>query len=227
MVRDQVNDLTFRMAQPAFLDQYPAATKNFVFSKRYEFDLLAARRYSDSSSEFEVSAPVANPASFLTPVNGNIVVNREGAFYLVSTNVCPYLSLTYSDGRNGQDSGYSTGPGGLFDTVFPNNGGALANPNMFGRDVRICGEIALYDKKRGTRMHDGKALPFQIFSGQNYCNKVLSSPTRYNVNTEIEPRLYLTEVRPGTILDAEADYNAAQFTAYLTVVFSGYKVLEV
>ena len=50
---------------------------------------------------------------------------------------------------------------------------------------------------------------------------------RFDVNTEIEPRLRVLECRPGSLLDTDDAFDAAQFRGYLYVVFSGYKVLEV
>lgn len=227
VARNRVNDLRRRMAHPAFLDQYPARTVPYVFSKLYgPFGLVAARR--NGAVGFEGRAPVAEAGDFILPRNDIVRVNREGAFYWTATNIAGYYSLTYD-----ADPGLAANPGvisapvaDIFDPVFPNNGGALVVNNFFGNGVRICFDLVLYDKKRGRRLHEN-SLPPQVLCGQGYANKTNASPIRFDPNTEIEPRLRLLEVRPDDLLDTDQAFDAAQFAGYLSLNFIGYKVLEV
>ena len=50
--------------------------------------------------------------------------------------------------------------------------------------------------------------------------------TRFNVDTEIEPRLVITEVNMGPILEGARAYAAASVAVYVNVAFIGYNVLE-
>ena len=226
IVRNRVNDLSVRMASQAFLDQYPARSVPYIFSKLYgPFGLLAPRR--NGAAGFDGLAPVVDLGASIVPRNSNIVVNREGPFYWCSTNATGYVSLTYT-----ADPGTlplpiinTTPVSDIFNPVFPNNGGAVTLNNFFGRSIRICWDMTLYDKKRGRRLHDD-FLPPQTITAQGYANKANATPIRFDPNTEIEPRVRLLEVRPDTLLDTTQAFNAAQFSAYLNIVFLGYKVLE-
>jgi hypothetical protein len=225
IVRNRVNDLSVRMASQAFLDQYPARSVPYIFSKLYgPFDLLATRNNGEVG--FDGNAPVVDLGAFITPRNQNIVVNREGSFYWCSTNVTGLVSLTYtSDPGTSPTPPIDTTPvSDIFNPVIPANGGAVSLLNFFGEGFRICWDLVLYDKKRGRQLHDGY-LPPQVISGQGYSNKQNASPIRFDTNTEIEPRVRLLEVRPGAALDTDQAYDAAQFNGYLAIMFNGYKVL--
>ena len=49
----------------------------------------------------------------------------------------------------------------------------------------------------------------------------VAQPIRFDPNTELEPRIYINEVRMGNILDTDQAYNAAQVKVYLFVTFHG------
>jgi len=236
VVRNRIDDLTSLANKPTFLDQYPSNAKPWRFSKLYgPIPLTAARRYpeADDGTGFEAFALVANESQFYAPRNGSIYVNREGAWHWTGTNVTGYYSLTY-DADPGFDPGVRTfiNPVAMTDIYNPaieQNGGALQENYFFGHpnyEIRanIVWDMRLYDRKRARYLHDD-ALPSQMLSAQNFANKNLSSPTRFDVNTEIEPRIRIQEVRPGNLLDTDVAYDAAQFRAYLCIVFHGYKVL--
>lgn len=227
IVRNRVNDLSVRMASPAFLDQYPARSVPFISSKLYgPFGLVAPRR--NGAVGFDGLAPVVDLGDFITPRNSNIFINREGPWYWTHTNVTGYVSLTFTADPGTPPNAFAIRPAvnDIFNPVFPDNGGALTLNNFFGRGNRICWDLVLYDKKRGRRLHDDR-LPPQVISAQGYANKENASPIRFDPNTEIEPRVRLLEVRMDDTLDTDQAFNAAQFAAYLNIIFIGYKVLEV
>jgi hypothetical protein len=85
--------------------------------------------------------------------------------------------------------------------------------------------MALYDKKRGRFLTDGR-LPAEAFVGGAFSNKLTPKQTRWNVDTEIEPRILVTEVSMGPPLDGAQPYAAAKVAAYINVAFIGYNVLE-
>jgi hypothetical protein len=236
VVRNRVDDLTRLVNTPAFLDQYPAKAVPFRFSKLYgPIPLTAAqhRAPSETVGGFIALAPVANNAAFLNPRNGPLFVNREGAWYWTTTNVTGWYSLTYNaDPGFGANTYVNPLPvSDIFNSVVDANGGALQMNNFYGHvnyEIRanLAWDIRLYDRKRARYLHDG-ILPPQVMTAQNFANKLQSEPCRFDPNTTIEPRLRILEVRPGSLLDTDDAFNAAQFAAYISITFGGYKVLDV
>lgn len=235
LVRNRTNDLRELMNnEPAFLDQYPSNAVPYIFSKLYDLELTAARRWDDGANNgFLKLAPVANRGRFILPRKQNVFVNRDGSFFWCSTSISGFVSLTYNSDPSISGSEEFGGPtvGDIFDPVLSANGGAQALNYFFSsvdyqNKPNICFELELYDKKRQRRLHDGR-IPSQLLSGQQYANKLLSEPIRFDPNSEIEPRVYPTEVRMGDLLDTDTAYNAALFRGYLNITFIGYKVLDV
>lgn len=254
IVRTRVDDLRSAMNQPAFLDQYPANAVPYYFSKLYSFDLTTTRRRlaGDGGAGFEKLATLVEPARFILPRNGNVFVNREGAFHLCGMNANGYLSFTW-DANPGalpvsplpfDFTGVPVIFGGaqagdIFDSVLDNNGGAAAldyfysipqgGQQDFGDSLRrpnISFDLELYDRSRQRMLHDER-LPPQLFTAQNYANKHDSTPLRFDVNTEIEPRVRILEMRMANLLENDQAFNAAVVRGYLNLTFHGYKVLAV
>lgn len=230
-MRNRINHLVRVFDTPAFLDQYPGNTVPFIFSKTYTFGLVASR--NDGAVGFDGKASLVDLGSYLSPRNGNIFVGRDGPFYWCSTNITGYCSLTYdSDPAFGGNTFVNPKPvADIFSSAIDNNGGALMNNNFFGHvdyatRSNICFDLELYDRKRGRRLHEER-LPPQVLTAQGFSNKENAQAVRLDVNTEIEPRVRLLEVRPGSLLDSDAAYDAAQFQGYLNLTFKGYKVLGV
>lgn len=238
-LRERIADLNQRVHSPIFLDQHPGRAVPFMFPKLYDLGLVNPR--SDdwgASTGFLADAPVVDLGAYLTPRNSNLIVGADGTFYWTSTNIAAWVSLTYD-----ADPGLGTGNtdvnplpvSDIFDAAVEQNGGALACNYFFGDarltqsptgSVRTCFDIQLYDKKRGRRLHE-EHIPPQLLCAQGYDNKLRSRQVRLPPNTEIEPRVRVLEVRPAGLLDTDQAYAAAQFRAYLGLVFKGYKVLDV
>lgn len=224
IVRNRVNKLSVRMASQAFLDQYPARSVPYIYSKLYgPFGLLAPRR--NGQTGLLGLGPVVDLGAFATPRNSNIVVNREGPFYWCSTNATAYVTLT-GGGLVVPAPVLPAGPAGdIFDPVFTNNGGGVSL-NSF--DGPFVWDYVLYDRKRGRRLHDDH-MPPQVITAQNYANKENATPIRFDPNTEIEPRVRLLSVNPigPAVDDSDAVYNDAvdRTAVFLNIMFIGYKVL--
>lgn len=229
-LRNKVSDLADRLNAPAALDQYPGRRVPYAFSRLYGPIGPTTPRRGDAGG-FEELAPLVQPAQFILPRNGTIKVGQIGSFVWQETNVYAYLSWTY-----GADPGLvnpvATFPsaGDIFDNVFPENGGALAfnnfrflEPNppfrLLAPDVSF--DIGLYEKTRGRFLHDRDRMPINVFAGQNFANRKVAQPIRFDPNTELEPRIYINEVRMGNTLDTDQAYNAAQVKVYLFVTFHG------
>jgi len=236
VLRNRLDRLNRLASTPAFLDQFPSNAKPYRFSKLYgPLPLTTAQRWSaaDDGVGFVSLAAAANNAAYVTPRNGNIKVNREGSWYWTTTSVTGFYSLTY-DSDPGFGATTFVNPlqvRDIFSPAIESNGGAIqVNYFMghvnYGPRANICFDLKLYDTKRGRFLHDD-ALPMQTLSAQNFANKYVSAPSRFDPNTEIEPRVRIQEIRPGSLLDTDAAFNAAQFAAYLCITFGGYKVLDV
>jgi hypothetical protein len=141
---------------------------------------------------------------------------------------------------------YSTTTAGGVTTVVPNqsNGGAIRvnyfydefsnlytnNPGQTDQnDYKpvINFEMVLFDKKRSRKLHDEVLTP-HILCAQDFANKYLGRPMRFDPNTTIEPRVRLLKVRPGNMLSSTygPNFSHADFRGYLNLIFKGYKVLE-
>lgn len=96
-------------------------------------------------------------------------------------------------------------------------------------DFRPCinFDVILFDKKRSRKLHDDVLSP-HILCGQDFANKYLGKPMRFDPNTTIEPRIRITKCKPGNILSDGygANVSSVDFRAYLCLLFKGYKVLE-
>lgn len=187
-------------------------------------------------------AALANPNRFSVPIDGDINVGRDSRFRVKSLNAFGFVNWGYKS-NPGFNVPYTNanGVGDILDPVGPNpaigpNGGAMpldffggtfstaniTQPNL----PNISFEVELYDKIRGRRMHD-KRLPSQLFSGGRFANRKTAAPLVWPVGSKIEPRLFVTEIRMGSILDGATAFNAASVKAWVCLVFKGEKCLEV
>lgn len=230
-LRNKVSDLADRLNTPAALDQYPGRRVPYAFSRLYGPISPTTPRRSGAPVGFEGLAPLAQPTQFLTPRNGNIKVGQIGSFFWQETSVYAYLSWTYkSDPGLATPVATFTSAGDIFDNVIPDNGGAIAFNNFrfieqgagstLSPDISF--DIGLYEKTRGRFLHDRDRMPVNVFAGQNFANRKVAQPIRFDPNTELEPRIYVNELRMGHTLDTTQAYNASQVKAYLFVTFLGY-----
>jgi hypothetical protein len=189
--------------------------------------------YAILQNGFNQLATLTNPDGFILPREGTIKTGRDAAFVWCSSNAFAYLSWTYGAEPNFGDPSPPTPvvplpAGDILDPVLSMNGGAVIVPNVANanhRSPRVCFEMALYDKKRGRFLTDGR-LPAEAFVGGAFSNKLTPKQTRWNVDTEIEPRILVTEVSMGPPLDGAQPYSVANVAAYINVAFVGYNVLE-
>jgi hypothetical protein len=232
-LRNKVSDLTDRLNSPAALDQYPGRRVPYAFSRLYGPIGLTTPRRGDAGG-FEELAPLVQPSEFITPRNGTIKVGQIGSFLWQETSVYAYLSWTYGadPGLPGNQATFAAA-GDIFDNVIPNNGGALAFNNFrfleasppgllsAGVPPDVSFDLGLYEKTRGRFLHDRDRMPINVFAGQNFANRKVAQTIRFDPNTELEPRIYINEVRMGNTLDTDQAYNAAQVKVYLFVTFHG------
>lgn len=187
-------------------------------------------------------AAIANPSKFSVPNGGDLNPGRDSRFIIKSLNAFGFVNWGYKS-----NPGFSvpyTNPNGVGDildevgnnpAIGPNGGampldffgGTFSTANTIQPNLpNISFEVELYDKLRGRRMHDQR-LPSQLFCGGRFANRKTSSPLVWPVGSKIEPRLFVTEIRMGSILDEAVAYNAASVKAWVCLVFKGEKVLEV
>lgn len=240
-VRNTVADLNAILDSPAALDQFPGREQPYMFSRMWAGLPLTTPRRSAVSTGFEKLATVTNPSAYVLPREGSIKVGRIGSFVWEATDINTYISATWSADENStlgvHTRAFSNGTADIFSSVVDSNGGALLNNNnrfvdiLFGEEatpdvaadlVNTCFEIGLYDKLRGRYLHDGDRLPSAVFSGQTAAARNNGEPIRFDPNSDIEPRLYVNEIRMREVLDTDALFNAFLFKAYVHITFRGF-----
>jgi hypothetical protein len=230
LLRNRVAALRRRMPDtPAYYDQYPGKTVPRYWSKLYERIALTAAGRTGATG-FLANAQLASTSNFLTPSGTNILTARTGTFYWHNVNIFAFLNWTYQ-----ADPGYAAPidarpHGSLFDPAIEANGGGvgLLNYTNLGFSVeqpKICFEVELYDKRRGASLTDGR-LPVEVFAGTTFGHKTLPKPVPFDADTEIEPRIYITEFRMGTALDEDTPYSAALVSGHINLVLGGVDVFE-
>lgn len=240
-----------------YLDQYPAKRKPAMYTRMFgPFGMQAARR-DTTTSGFELLAPLVTPSQFAVPRTSNVLTGREKLFYLTRINITCFMSWTYVTDPGFNAPIDPRDPADIFDPVIGSNGGAslLLNHSGTGFDAapqpppsagaapvsyfapRACFEFELYDKRRGRALTDGP-VSGELIAGGAFDNKMLSGMARKGINhgyrfdadTELEPRLYITEIRPGSALEptlyanpANTAFNAARVKVWFQIGMVGYQ----
>lgn len=232
---------------PPYLDQYPAKRRPAIYPRIIgPTGMVCAGRLSAGATGFLALAPLVNTAEYLVPQDP-IIIGREKLFHLTHINVACFVSWTYAE-NPGFDAPIDTRPpAGLFDPVFEANGGAslLLNHSQ-GADAlpanaanaairpRAYFDIELYDEKRGRSLTDG-ALPGELVLGGAVENKAVSGFSdvvvnkgyRFDVDTIIQPRLYVREVRMSQVLDGNVPYEAARVAVWFQVMLMGFNTYAI
>lgn len=240
VISAKLADLNDILNVPAAYDQYPGKIVPYCVSALYgPLPLTTARRMPASfgGTGFERLATLAQPAQPVLPRNGNILVGRELTLEVHSISAFGFVNFGYS----GTPASFTvprpdTPVGDLFDNVVDANGGAIpydffggtfstlssAQPDLWN----ISFDVELYDRLRGRRLHENK-LPVEIMAGGRFANRKMGSPVRFEMGSNIEPRIYINEIRMGSSLNATDDFNAADVKAYVCLVFKGKQFVEV
>jgi hypothetical protein len=229
---NRVNDLVQRLGVPAMADQYPGKQEPSMFSCIYGPITLQATRRLDTAG-FDLLAPLVTPQTPVLPRDANPVTGHDYAFYWMDWNVAGFVQWGWTE-----DPGDALLPvpidptplGDIFDPVLGANGGAqiwqnFSNSLAFLSQPRICFEIDLYDKKKGRSITNGR-LPSEIVCGGAFEFKKAFGPTRWDPDTEIEPRVYITEVKMSPRLDTDSAFEAAQVQVFLNIAFRGYHAFD-
>lgn len=231
-----INDI---LNTPAAYDQYPGKIVPYCFSAIYgPLPLTTARRMTAGfgGTGFELLATLANPAQPVLPRNGNILIGRELTAEVHSISAFGFVNFGYSGTPTFTVPRPATPVGDLFDGVAQGNGGAMPMDFFGGTFSTLCTDqpdlwnisfdVELYDRLRGRRLHEGR-LPVELLSGGRYANRKTGSAFRFEQGSNIEPRIYINEIRMGSSLNATADFNAADVKAYVCLVFKGRQYVEV
>jgi hypothetical protein len=135
--------------------------------------------------------------------------------------------------------------GDLFDAVIEQNGGGQTLQNLMDIEWSAGGvalqnapnmawELDLYDKRRGRSISGGRVpaemfmvgtLGFRKVGGMAY-EAGGARGMRWDVDTEIEPRLYVTQARVPFTDTSTAIFEDARVAFWLNLVFRGYVALE-
>jgi hypothetical protein len=75
-------------------------------------------------------------------------------------------------------------------------------------------------------MHDMR-FPVEMLQGGRIAHRKTSSPLYFERGTKWEPRLFVNEIRMGSVLDTDQAFNAASVKAYVVIVLKGVQQIEV
>lgn len=233
-LREKVREISDILDGPAALDQYPGRTVPFTFTRFWRIDNpVTARRDADGAGH-ELLATLATPGTYLLPREGTVKVGRFGTFTWTRASLNVYQSLTYAaDPGFGTNVSLFTRAGDIFDDVVQNNGGAVWSGNRLFHQYdpaiddpklipNVSLRLGLYDKLRGAFLHDTDRMPINFASGQLYANRLLQEPIPFDANADIEPRLYVDEIRVANALDTTQAFNAARLRTFVVMSFIGY-----
>jgi hypothetical protein len=237
-LQQQVDELEREINETGGMPQYPGKTVPWAFSALYGPIPILATRRNDSGAGTVHLAPLVSTTTPYLPRNRNLLVGRDGAYYWCAANVAGYYSWTYTSDPGTSVAVPAIVPvrnavADIFDPVFPNNGGAEGLQNFAAfccsgfANPHVCFEVDLYDKKRGRSLTDGKCPP-EPFMGLTYGFQEFDSPQRFQEDTELEPRLFVTDAGVlGAISapDTDAVYNASSVAFYVNLALRGYRVL--
>ncbi len=251
LIEGKLDDLTDMLLKPTPYDQGPGRQVPYILPAWYgPLPLTTPRRAlaANGAEGFELSAKLADPFNFYVPRNGDLIVQRDMKMRVKSLSAFGFVNWGYTSQPFDDPDGFlvptgtvnSQGVGDIFDPVGPNpsvgpNGGAMPldyfggtfstlsspQPNL----PNIAFEVELYDKLRGRRMHDGR-LPVEMFQGGRIAHKKTASEIVWPQGSRIEPRLFVTEIRMGSVLDTDLAYDAASVKAYVCLLFKGVANIE-
>ncbi len=249
LIEAKLDDLNDLLLKPTPYDQGPGRQIPYCIPVWFgPLPLTTPRRTTLATNEdaegFELLATLANPAAFSVPRGGDILVDREMSVRVKSMNAYGFVNWGYieqPDFAVPTSIVNTNGVGDIFDAVGPNpavgpNGGAMPldffggtfstlstlQPNL----PNIAFEVELYDKQRGRRLHDAR-LPVEMFQGGRLAHRRTASDIVWPQGSRIEPRLYVTEIRMGSVLDTTAAFEAASVKAYVCLVFKGVQNVEI
>jgi len=244
LIGSKLDDLNDLLLKPTPYDQGPGRIESYCTPVLYgPLPLTTAGRPGNLVGQdgFQTLATLADPSKFVVPRNGDIIVSRNQSVRVKSLSAFGFVNWGYTS-NPGFAVPYTNpnGVGDIFDAVGPNpgvgpNGGAMpldffggtfstlssAQPNL----PNISFEIELYDRIRGRRMHDQR-LPSTMFQGGRIANRETASVLNWEQGSKIEPRLFVKEIRMGSILDGATAFEAASVKAYVVLVFKGTAHLE-
>lgn len=249
MIESKLDDLTEMLLKPSPFDQGPGREVPYAFPVWFgPLPLTTARRATEATNEdaagHELLATLATPSQYFKPAtfSGPMIIDQEFSFRCLSLSAFGFVNWGYKS-----DPGFSVpytnplGVGGILDAVGPNpavgpNGGAMPldyfggtfstistpQPNL----PNIAFEVELWEGQRGRRLHEGK-LPPEMFQGGRVAHRKTGSPLVFPKGTIVEPRLFLNELRMGSILDTDAAFNAASVKGWVCLVFKGVQQIQV
>ncbi len=248
LIGSKLDDLNDFLLKPTPYDQGPGRIIPYSIPVWFgPLPLTTARRATlatnGDAEGHELLATLATPDKFSIPKNGDVLIGREFSFHVNSLSAYGFINWGYTadpvdfdvpvinpngvgDILDGVGDDPSVGPnggampmdyfGGTFSTISEDQ------PNL----PNISFEVELYDKLRGRRLHD-KRLPVEMFQGGRIASRSTASPIIFEKGSKIEPRLFVNEIRMGSVLDTNAAFDAASVKVWVCLVFKGLQNIEV
>jgi len=241
LIGSKLDDLNDLLLKPTPYDQGPGRIEPYSIPVLYgPIPLTTAGRAGDLVGQdgFQAQAALADPAKFIIPRGGDIIISRNQSVRIYSMSAYGFVNWGYTE-----NPGFvvpspvidARGVGDIFDNVINANGGAMPldyfggtfstlstpQPNL----PNIAFEVELYDRIRGRRMHD-KRLPSEMFQGGRIGHRKTGSLLSWEQGSKIEPRVFIKEARMGSVLDGADAFEAASVKVWLVLLFKGTAHLE-
>jgi len=236
---NRADDMVERLGIPALSDQYAGKEEPAAFSCIYGPIPMLATRTIAAGTGFDKLASLVDPSTPFMPTVANPLTGSDRSFKWMDWNTAAFLQWGW-DASPVIVQGLpvavpvNTAPlGDLFDPVFDNGGAQVlqnfsqsfrsyvASSVLNANQPHVCFEIDLYDVKRGRSITNGR-VPGQVALGGAYEFKKAFGPSRWDPDTEIEPRVYITEVKMTDVLSTDAAFNATKVAVYLNICFRGF-----
>ncbi len=240
----KLDDLNGLLNKPTPYDQGPGRIIPYSIPVWFgPLPLTTSGRSENSLGEltdqdgFQAQAVLADSNKYVTPRNGDILIDQEFSFHCESISAYGFVNWGYKS-----DPGFDvpvenpSGVGDILDDVLNMNGGAMPldyfggtfstlsspQPNL----PNIAFEVELYDRLRGRRLHESR-LPVEMLQGGRIADAKRASPLVFPKGSKLEPRLFVTEIRMGSVLDGAEAFEAASVKTWVCLVFKGTQHIEI
>jgi hypothetical protein len=200
VLRNKVADVSAKLDAPGFFDQYPGKPVPWCFSRLYTVELLN---------------PSTTDPREVEPEGGPIQVGRDGAFFWCETHAFVFGQRNVGTPNRSLFDSFVVGGGGVH---VPNIQGPLAINNTNLDWSFVCAEVELYDRRRGRSITNGR-IPLTTFAGGSAGPRRWRQPVRWDPDTEIDAKVFVTEAFVPTAPTANNRF-------FLSLTFKGFMVLQ-
>jgi hypothetical protein len=246
------------------LADYPGKQVPTIISRWFgPIAMTTTRRGSaaDNDPQFEISANLVQPSQYTLP-KFPLQVPSDRSFEWHGVHAAALLSWTWKTGSTLNVNSPPVTPllihpqenKSYLDSVLDANGGGQWFLNFSGFAMtdrclnmtnvqsdgvgycKFCWELELYDRRRGRSLTEGP-IPAEAFSPGAWGTKPVDDRPIFDADTEVEPRLFVRELRMTSLLDNSIApqapspfatiFDEANVSVFLNVALTGRLIREV